>query len=285
VYSALVGHFDAQERYRKRKIALSANDDAAKVLLAFVRAVRSGVYSKEVARFSQFASSAKNDLSNTVSIRWPLCFVSAILDDEAFKCLHAINSFEETVVVPLHTFAQSSESGLDWEIIVKAGILISALEASLLPTAGGPFGIAEGLPAGECIRVLYRTLPEEIQTLEAALEEVEKVLRAFASICILLTVTFVFSRSPVIDGIVCLRSSTLTRRFGYQVKLSRAYPERDAPPSLDKCILVRGKPPSGGNEVRGWTFLGKADIDELVGCSLQPLVPSEWPPVVDEAQP
>ena len=87
-------------------------------------------------------------------------------------------------------------------------------------------------------------------------------------------------RFPDYDGFIGYRAKDGSMRvFAYLDKLSRAYPDRDAPVNswIERSLHLRGIAPEVANRRKGWEYLDRRAIEELLGASLKPLYPATWP--------
>jgi hypothetical protein len=274
IRASLEGSFNIRHRYERGNVVI-AQGEAVGLLEAFVRALRTGDVSSSLFRFFMFSSAF--NVGVEMKLKWPVCYIAPILDCPPFFKVHGIYSFDQIVVQPLITHAKDVSSGKAWEIVVRAGILINALDASLNSGVAGPFGIAQNLerPAGK-LRVVHFTLPEEVRTIEVALERVKLALSGLGH-HVLMVVSFSYGNFPELDGIIWLQSGSVCRKFGYQAKMRKGYPGTQPPSELDDCFLVRGDAPSKANYQQGWKYMSRDEVKELLGFSLESLIPSQWP--------
>jgi len=276
IRASLEGSFKAQERYDQGNVFI-APSEAVGLLKAFVRALRKGDKSNSLFRFFMFSSAFNVGVNMATKLQWPICYIAPILDCPPFFEVHGIDSFDQIVVQPLITHAKDVSSGKAWEIVVRAGILINALDASLNSGVRGPFGIAQNLerPAGK-LTVVHFTLPEEVRTIEVALKHVKLALSGLGQY-VLMVVSFSYGNFPELDGFLWLQCGSVCRKFGYQAKMRRGYPDTQPPSELDDCFLVRGDAPSKANYQKGWKYMSRDEVKELLGFSLESLIPSQWP--------
>ena len=275
--------------------------DAANVLRDFVRAVRSGrpeAYRKTKAkRFCMLAS-----LSEGSVLRWPLCFISCVLDDRQFADVVAIKGLRFKRLVDSHSvLAQTEGSGKDWELLVEAGVLLRCLGAVLdeSGTDMGPFTIGKGgWPLGRPRAVARVSLLPDVMTLDSARDfiasHIDESLDAEQARLVVFTPSF--ASFPSYDGFVVYTSGTTPSGGGgsgsssrvvlaYQAKQGSEGMARSCnvlPEWIDAAYLVRGKPTSdettrikGNNKT---FYLGYYDVLELLGCSLENLMPGWRPP-------
>ena len=276
IRASLEGSFKAQERYDQGNVFI-APSEAVGLLKAFVRALRKGDKSNSLFRFFMFSSAFNVGVNMATKLQWPICYIAPILDCPPFFEVHGIDSFDQIVVQPLITHAKDVSSGKAWEIVVRAGILINALDASLNSGVRGPFGIAQNLerPAGK-LTVVHFTLPEEVRTIEVALKHVKLALSGLGQY-VLMVVSFSYGNFPELDGFLWLQCGSVCRKFGYQAKMRKGYPGTQPPSELDDCFLVRGDAPSKASYQQGWKYMSRDEVKELLGFSLESLIPSQWP--------
>ena len=92
-----------------------------------------------------------------------------------------------------------------------------------------------------------------------------------------MVVSFSYGNFPELDGFLWLQCGSVCRKFGYQAKMPRGYPDTQPPSELDDCFLVRGDAPSKANYQKGWKYMSRDEVKELLGFSLESLIPSQWP--------
>lgn len=269
IFSAKQGGLQSpRARFDSQCIQISASEETF-VLMHFIQEVLHGnaVFS-DVRIFDMFCSVPKIN-----KVRWPICYIACIMS--LFPSIRYI-PFEETVSMHLAVHASRIESGIDWELIVQTAIMLHSVDAKLNGTSG-PFGIVE---IGVKPDVLYRQLSGECRTLEDAQDKIQIILSNLSLPTILL-VTPTYAKFPDFDGFVCYKNAFgISINTGYQVKLGRTYPKRDIPSGwLKQGYLIRGNPLacSSGQGKVGWTYLKEKDIEYLLGFSLAPLCPNQWP--------
>ena len=127
------------------------------------------------------------------------------------------------------------------------------------------------------INIVCRTLVAECTSLLSARRIItaEMVNLDNATIAIY---TPVYASFPVFDGFVAYCRNGHVRVFGYQCKLNRGYPKKNAPPDWpEKAFLLRGNAPPTDNRRRGWEYCSDEFIKSTVlGHSLAPLYPAAW---------
>lgn len=204
---------------------------------------------------------------------WPLCYVSCILG--LFPALGGLRIvFTRLVEVDLQAAASRVCSGVDWELIVQAALILRCIDAMVNGTVG-PFGIAE---RGVRPDIEYHTLVGEITTLDLAHTAISYKLNAVNRPTILM-----FSCScanfPEYDGFIAYRGrNRKSRIFGYQKKLGRPYPKHPAHGGwIERSLHLRGTAPDKADQQRGWMYLNRKEIEDLLGSSLKPLYPAAWP--------
>lgn len=272
IYSAK-GHdaYTPRQRFLSQHIEIVSDKQTA-VLGWFIRQVLGdddGVISAESAHFTQFYSFASIPTANEAW--WPMCYISCILN--LFPVLRTL-PFAELVEIHLNSAASRVASGVDWELIVQAALMLRCIDAKINGTTG-PFDIAERgvFPDVEC-----HTLVGEITTLDQAHSAIITKLKDVKRPTIILFACS-YADFPDYDGFIAYASPSRPRIFGHQEKRGRAYPKRPAPAGdwINKSLHLRGIAPAKANQLRGWVYLSRMEILHLLGSSLKPLYPAAWP--------
>ena len=119
-------------------------------------------------------------------------------------------------------------------------------------------------------------LPAELNTLDLAMTQIQVVMEAQQRATVAIF-TSGYAKFPDYDGLVAYRSiGAGLRLFGYQCRLNRAYPKRDATTGMvQKSFLFRGNASLTDNQKRGWEYCSKERIIKDVLCySLASLYPA-----------
>lgn len=259
------------QRFVSQKISVEAHNELS-VLQKFIKEVLTGrrIHTDDdVRQFDMFSSIRDDGLA-----WWPLCYISCILD--LFPSVIGNIPFNDLVHDHLRVQATRTESGLDWELIVQSGLLLHCIDAKVNGT-GGPFDIVEW---GVKPDVLCIALPAECVTLDGAQTAITARMGRLRRPTIAI-VTFAYARFPDYDGLLAYRSvdGSSLRVIGFQCKLNRSYPKRDAPGGwMEKSFLLRGNAPLTADQKRGWEYCSKETIiSKVLGHSLSPLYPAHWP--------
>lgn len=275
---ATMGRIDLtpRERFEHQNFYVP-RDDQSTVLSQFITEVLEGTQlNRNTLPFYGFAS-----MHSYGQLWWPICYIECIL--RLFSDYEISEQFPKLVEAHLAASASASEegSGIAWELIVQASLMLRCMDA-MLNGSEGPFEIAE---FGVMPDVDFRALVGEITTLEQARTEIEcQLTKATRPTIMLFKPKFV--SFPEYDGFVGYKASDNSIRvIGHQEKLGRAYPKRAVPENswIERSVHLRGIAPAAANKCRGWEYLDRAAIQDLLGASLKPLYPASWPvpPAVD----
>jgi hypothetical protein len=262
-------------RFLKQRIELTKAEQRA-VLGAFITEVLSGKRRPTgYSPFYRFASTPGYE-----AVWWPLCYIQCILG--LFQELRRI-PFAELVEVHLAAHASRVDSGVDWELIVQAALMLQCMDA-MVNGGRGPFDIAE--PDAHP-RFEFHTFVGEVKSLEQARTVITSrlgkatrpTLMLFSSACV---------KFPAYDGFIGYRGTDGgTRVFAHQEKLGRAYPTQEIQTEgwIERSFHVRGHAPAAASKCKGWEYLDRDAILQLLGSSLAPLYPAAWPqpPEVDSS--
>ncbi len=94
--------------------------------------------------------------------------------------------------------------------------------------------------------------------------------------------TFAWASVDVVDGLVGLSpegSDTFSHVIGYQCKVGSAYPSSD-PPTWMRGVMLRGRAPehtTGTAKRVNWGYYNREAVQALLGFSMAPLCPPDWP--------
>jgi hypothetical protein len=267
IYSVKTGKFNPSKYFNDQNIVIP-KDSRDFVLMNFIKELLNGKTHNNMHLFdalAQFTSENK--------LRWPLCFIVCIL-----KKLVSDNIKDELneLYNKLLTYSKETQTGLDWEAIVKFAIVFRMLDASL----NGSNGALGLIPDKSYPDMIMKSLPAVIITVEQAIDYIEKVALNYKGPLVIIA-TPIFSKFPLFDGFIYKRDKEGNSEIvGYQCKLGRASPEEPAPKGISRGYLIRGKEPEQTNKVKkGWEYLEKAEIIKLLGYSLEDLYPNEWPEI------
>ncbi len=210
-------------------------------------------------------------------IIWPLFFVGVIMDYllAGIRLYYPTQiSFKTEINFTLTCLSQTTYTGRDWELIVKIAILLQGFSASFCGTRG-PFDMFETQVFPHIVSI---TMPPQIETLERARIWMLQTIQGYDNGNPRLFVfTSSFAQFPVYDTFL-VAVTTLIKFVGLQIKLTKAYPTAPAADWLHGSYLVRGHAPGKTYVSPGrWVYLSDQQINELLGCSLQKVCPSNWP--------
>ena len=262
IYSVkAMNEMSPEERFFKKIVRHSCDSGLLKL---FVSSIITGQRIHEIARFDEFST-----VSEDGKIRWPLCYIACIL--RAFELNEATNAVCNNCD-SLSTYAQETETGKEWECVLNIAIIFRCLYQAYYGS-DSPFSI---VPLGTKPTVKCRTIPPEIETFPAVMEQIPQILNSEPTPCLLVLVPS-YSKFPDVDGFVVYRVEQQQVVYGYQAKTGRAYPKKDAPQWVSRAFLLRGKSPAMGSLKRGWEYMCSEDVQQLLGYSLKPMYPDTWP--------
>jgi hypothetical protein len=183
-----------------------------------------------------------------------------------------------SVILSRYIYAQTTESGKDWECFLNIIAIIFRCLYQLYWGSDSPLSI---VPSGIEPAVVCRTIPHEFQTFPRVMESIAEILGSQCPPCLLVLVPS-YSRFPDVDGFVVycgMKTVPLAPviYYGYEVKTGRAYPKYDAPIEMTNGLLLRGKSPAMSSLRRGWDYTSREGVRYLLGCSLEPMYPDSWP--------
>lgn len=265
IYSVKAMHeMKPDVRFAKKISSRSCRDQ--NMLKSFILSVVDGERRSNIAIFDEFSVVPEED-----KIRWPLCYIALILklfhENEAS---HAVCDNCDS----LSTYAQTTESGKEWECVINIAIIFRCLYQSF-SAGGSPFSI---VPSGIKPTVICRTLPSEYNKSFSVKGFIERYFKSSSSFpCVLVLVPSYF-KFPEMDGFVVYWDHTAQPLiYGYQAKTSRRCPIRRCPDWMEKGFLVRVRSPSKGSLRNGWNYMSEEDVLSLLGYSLLPMYPDSWP--------
>jgi len=277
IYSAK-GHdaYTPRQRFLSQHMEI-VGDQQTRVLRWFLRQVlgdHGDVISVGSTHYAQFYSFASMPTVNEAW--WPLCYISCILG--LFPALQRLR-FADLVEVHLQAASSRVGSGVDWELIVQAALILRCIDAMINGTTG-PFDIVE---RDVYPNVENHALVGEITTLDQAHAVISAKLNTVQPSTIMLF-SCSYADFPDYDGFIAYQgfqgsSQSRPRIFGHQEKQGRAYPKRPAPAGdwIEKSLHLRGNAPAKANQLHGWMYLNRMEILHLLGSSLKPLYPAAWP--------
>ena len=257
-----MGEMNPDVRFSKKIFPRSCRDQ--NMLKSFIMSVVDGVPRSDVAIFDEFAVVPEEN-----KIRWPLCYIACILG--AFEENEATRAVCDNCA-SLSTYAQTTESGKEWECVLNIAIIFRCLYQSYWGS-DSPFSI---VPSGIKTTVIFRTIPPEYKTPSSVKKFIEHSSKlSFPSVLVLVPS---YSKFPDVDGFVvyCVDPTTKPLIYGYQAKTLRSYPKRNCPEWMEEGFLLRGKSPAMGSLRKGWNYMSHGDVLRLLGYSLAPMYPASW---------
>jgi hypothetical protein len=267
IYSVkALGEMTPEVRFA-RKFNRGSFHDRPELLMRFVMSVVDGCHRSEIAVFDEFSIGLKE-----AKIRWPLCYIACIM--ETFVDSEVTRAVRDNCAA-LSTYSSTTESGKEWECVLNIGIMVNCLYKSY-GFGGAPFSIISS-----CARpsVLYFTIPPEYTTSADILAFINSILSSSDCFPLLMVLVPCYSKFPDFDGFIVYseRSSERAVVYGYQANTARTYPRHDMPEWIDKGYLVRGDSPAMASIRRGWMYMSRVEVQSLLGFSLGPMYPAEWP--------
>ena len=263
IYSVKVmNEMSPEVRFFKNNVLHSCDPG---LLKSFVSSVVRGQRTDALARFDEFSTVSEED-----RIRWPLCYIACILKTfELNEATHAVCEYCDS----LSKLAQETESGKEWECVLNIAIIFRCLYQAYYGS-DSPFSI---VPLGTKPTVKCRTLPPEIITLPAVMEQIAIIVNSERTPCLLVLVPS-YSKFPDVDGFVVYYDVEHELVVcGYQAKTGRGYPKKEAPQEVTRALLLRGKAPAMGSLRKGWEYMSSEYVQQLLGYSLVPMYPHTWP--------
>jgi hypothetical protein len=276
----LMQHFD----YRIQVLQLVVTRE---LVGAFVKAVLNGSPHELLRPLEQFSS-----VIEPRKLVWPLYYIKAIMNTFTICQISSTFNF---LFDALQFEARKTEHGIDWELIIQLSLYFRCCDA-MLNNSNGPFEIASSLlnPSSDVTSIHNYSLAASVKTLEQAHNELLTVLKHSKRERCLIIATPSFSKFPDLDGMILYVHTKLTDHatsllpycniYGYQCKAGRAYPRHAVPDWIQQAYLIRGKSPANQYQKAKWTYLNAAQVQELVGYSLQDLIPDEWPDIPEEEE-
>jgi hypothetical protein len=245
-------------------IAQFRNDgvDMTSLLSEFVEAVITGSKNPNLKMFNQFA------ITTDGIMQWPICYIKCILGlfEQTF-----ITQYILTQCRSLETHTAETESGKDWECVIKIALGFRCLHQQFHGSQS-PFDI---VPLGQKPNAFAIELPDTIQSIEAAKDYMSKIVKGSYPALVLATPTF--SNFPSVDGFVAyFETPKKVMICGYQAKLGEGLPKKNFSKKLDRGILLQGGAPDNDKSFKGWEHWNKEQVQELLGYSLRDLYPADW---------
>jgi hypothetical protein len=136
---------------------------------------------------------------------------------------------------------------------------------------------------------LFVTSPGECKTIADALScisvRIEEGLTEVDHVLLLVVPSY--GKFPDVDGFVAtgkkLQGKSSVRVCAYRAECGRALPKNALPERspLTRVYLLRGIAAQRRSFHRGWEYVDKSGVQELLGHSLSPLYPQNWPHLPD----
>ena len=236
----------------------------------FVQAFILGERPHGLERFDRFSSVVV--VGNDRRHYWPPCYMLCISN------LFTENAFARALkdcLQNLKLYSRIVETGLDWQILIEIAAMLNCCSAQKFG-GSGPFGICEGLSKPHTVDLF--AIPANVTRVDTAVHEIRRRLRS-STVPIIGVYTSTYAKFPKYDGFVGYYDPVIPdtfRVFGYQAKLSRAYPKGAVDGDLVNVgFLMRGHAPVTENEKRGWKYLSISELYTFLGFSLSFLYPAE----------
>ena len=167
------------------------------------------------------------------------------------------------------------EAGFDWQILIEIAAMLNCGSAQKFG-GSGPFGICEGLSKPHTVD--FFAIPANLTSVKTAVHAIRRRLGS-STVPIIGVYTSTYAKFPKYDGFVGYYDPAISDKFkvfGYQAKLSRAYPKGDVDGDLVNVgFLMRGHAPVTENKKRGWKYLSISELNQFLGFSLSFLYPAE----------
>jgi hypothetical protein len=206
-------------------------------------------------------------------VAWPLCYICCIL--EAFaKRIPRIESAVEGIVKCYDQLRNAKyRSGGWWEGIANIAILINCLLSMSNPKYS-PFG----LYATHVSKLVYLSLPPQINSLDVAKAEIDIELTKYNYYPLVLVATPNHAQFERMDGIIVHQENNASqvKYYGYQMKEGNQFPDNsELPDWMTSGILLQGNAPMSRNRSDPhWIYPNKESIEKFLGYSLAPAYPA-----------
>ena len=126
-------------------------------------------------------------------IRWPLCYVSSIL--EHFMGMYPVlGIMAEMITVSLTVHASMVGTGLDWEIIIQLALSFQCMNCQLNNITTLPLGFNTEYPAP---KFHIKTMPGEVKTLDSAKQYFNSLVLDNNTITL---INLSYASFPIFDG-------------------------------------------------------------------------------------
>eukprot|EP01031_Cornospumella_fuschlensis_P028518 gene28518-34427_t len=212
-------------------------------------------------------------------LRWPLCYINQIFKYVPPSAIPLDKSIHDgaikNVLDKVFMLAQQKDdTGLEWEHIVHAALLIrfthSVLTGAELPLNLGKFTTSER-------HVKHVIMPPAVTNMIEARDYIsetlinEQVERQARGANALLAAIRAGEKFDISNG----DWMTDVKLVGFQCKAGKKTPSKDAPKFfVHKAFLLRGEPVEKSKLIKGWEFYSHMQILDLLGWSLAPFLPA-----------
>ena len=236
----------------------------------FIQAFLSGERPPGLTCFDRFSSVVV--VGNDRRHYWPPCYMMCISN------LFTENAFARALrdcFQNLKMYSRIFEAGFDWQILIEIAAMLNCGSAQKFG-GSGPFGICEGLSKPHTVD--FFAIPANLTSVKTAVHAIRRRLGS-STVPIIGVYTSTYAKFPKYDGFVGYYDPAISDKFkvfGYQAKLSRAYPEGDVDGDLVNVgFLMRGHAPVTEKKKRGWKYLSISELNQFLGFSLSFLYPAE----------
>ena len=237
------------------------------VLQRFLRELLGGRRDPVVTR--AFVSVGANSL-----VSYPLCYVK-----EIFTLLSHGQSVKVLLEIlqKLENHLRSKHSGIAWECTVQVAIILRMLEATWFGSQG-PF---ELVPEETNPNLDFRTLPDEINTLEGARDFINAIIGSYKSPT-LIYVVGANACFPAVEGFMVYTNACPdgVKIVGFQMKTGDVKPRKaiDTGVINGGAVLIRGRALAKNprEPKAGWRYMTSKQVRDFVGNSLLLAMPRDW---------
>ena len=207
-------------------------------------------------------------------MRFPLVYVSCILAHLNMQVgLDSVRTVVQ-LIENLNVYAQESNSGQEWEIVVNIAILLHCINSQISHVPLHLFGEKLG-PIND---VTFVKIPPQYISLDEVHSYILETMQRFGE-----NTVAVFSPAcanlPKFDAFVVYKKGKedKMKKIGCQMKIGNRYPTGKVPDWIDRAILIRGNAPEVTTSAeKVWAYMTKSEVQALMGYSMQPLMCMRW---------
>jgi hypothetical protein len=272
--------FCAMKNEHSLALNLKVDDkDADNYLKDFLNGVLYGTISEYPAM--QRYATMESRSNETVSI-WPPFYIGKILKAIRVHTAYAAGKFLDD---SLKTYAATTESGKDWEVIVHAALLLRCLHSKM---SSWPLPLLQNVPVAELtsLQIKHINIPDNYKAVDDPFHSYIQQEAAVSSTSTVTLFTPVYSKFELFDGFLCYsKGKKIQEIVGIQCKAGEDQPNRSKrtfPNWIRQGYLIRGRAFSTfvDSDTR-WTFLSEdTQFREILGESLSALYPKAFPNVL-----